>query len=142
MSSCEVRRWHGIAGLLSRSMAKEATIAFVGGCYQCRTATPPKLSNAVIKTSVPRSGVVTVCILCDECRADSMASQWDKWMRRGSPPPSPVAGRLLVQVVGVCLTCLNPMTSVADYTGVSGQRMTPTTCSSECEVEARREYDL
>lgn len=135
----DVREPQQSDGYSSSSMVEGASIVFVGPCYQCRTATPPKLSNAVVTTPLPRSGVVTVCMLCDGCLADSRASMWDGWMRQGSPPPNSVAGRLLVQTVGVCFTCLKPMASVTDLTGISGQRMAPATCSADCEIEARRQ---
>jgi hypothetical protein len=127
------------SGRTSLSPEVEASITFLGPCYQCRTSTPPRLSNAVVTTVLPESGVVTVCMLCDECLADERSSLWDGWMRKGSPPPKPKHGRLLVQTVGACFTCFAPMSTVSDLTGTAGKRMAPATCSSQCEIEARRQ---
>lgn len=89
-------------------------------------------------TRMPANGVVTVCMLCDDCLAHPNASMWDGWMRQASPPSDPIAGRLIVQTIGVCFTCLATMAVESDLTGLSGRRVAPTTCSAECEIEARR----
>jgi hypothetical protein len=120
-------------------MAADATITLLGPCFQCRTAAPPKASSVVMLTQPPSSGVVTVCMLCEHCLANPKAELWQSWMRKGSPPPKPVAGRLLVQTIGVCFNCLATMSTVSDFTGVSGRRMAPTTCSMACEIEARQQ---
>lgn len=113
-------------------------LTFVGPCFNCFTSTPSRLANAVVATELPAIGVVTVCMLCDGCLADPHSSTWDGWMRRASPPSEPIAGRLIVQTIGVCVSCMMTMAVESDLTGLSGRRVAPATCSAECEIEARR----
>lgn len=123
------------------SMRPGASITFLGPCYQCWTESPPRSSQAVTRTELPPAGVVTICMLCEDCLADPRAERWLGWLRQGAPAPTAAPGQLLVQTIGICLHCFSTMSAVSDLTGVSGQRMAPSCCSGQCDIEARKRLD-
>lgn len=120
-------------------VAIEHSFTVVGYCYNCATLDQgAKLSQAIVAATLPTQGVVRMCMLCDACRPHP---HYEGWMLRGFPPPAERRGRLFVQAIGVCFQCLKRTDMVADFTGGSGRRMAPLTCSSACEVEARLRLD-